>query len=147
MINYVLGFMFDTRGKFVVLIQKNKPLWQKGLFNGVGGKIEPNESAHEAMGREFEEETGVHTCYRNWRKYGKMSGTDWGCDLFYCLADGGELADVRTVTEEVVKIVKVDDVLSGIAPVISNLPWIITMALDDKYGNGTGRIFADVRYQ
>lgn len=57
MTSYVVGFAFF--GKQVLLIEKNRPEWQKGLLNGVGGKIEDGEIPSEAMKREFEEETGA----------------------------------------------------------------------------------------
>lgn len=34
---YTLGFIFDDRWKEVLLIKKNTPLWQAGLYNGIGG--------------------------------------------------------------------------------------------------------------
>ncbi len=41
---YVLGFAFDEDYEWVALIKKNRPQWQAGKLNGVGGKIEPNET-------------------------------------------------------------------------------------------------------
>ena len=43
MITYVTGFLFSSDRDRVVLIEKLSPAWQRGLFNGVGGKIEANE--------------------------------------------------------------------------------------------------------
>lgn len=44
---YVLGFAFtpkDLKGnQKVVLIEKLKPEWQKGKFNGIGGKLEKDD--------------------------------------------------------------------------------------------------------
>ncbi len=37
---YVAGLMFSKDEKYVALVIKNKPDWQKGLLNGIGGKIE-----------------------------------------------------------------------------------------------------------
>lgn len=51
----VVGFLFS--GFRVLLVQKIKPEWQAGLWNGVGGLIEPNETPLDAMRREFLEET------------------------------------------------------------------------------------------
>jgi 8-oxo-dGTP diphosphatase len=56
---YVAGFLFSEDESKVVLIEKNKPDFLKGLFNPVGGKKENNETSLEAMIREFKEETGV----------------------------------------------------------------------------------------
>jgi 8-oxo-dGTP diphosphatase len=55
---YVLGFAFDKSDN-VILVRKQKPKWQKGLLNGVGGKIEIGETSSDAMFREFREETGL----------------------------------------------------------------------------------------
>jgi len=54
---YVLGFMFDRDYAEVALILKNRPAWQAGKWNGIGGKIEGDETPHAAMVREFTEET------------------------------------------------------------------------------------------
>jgi hypothetical protein len=50
---YVVGFLFDGLCQNVTLIKKTHPEWQKGKLNGVGGKIEPNETSTDAMRREF----------------------------------------------------------------------------------------------
>lgn len=59
MIEYVAGFLFSEDLTHVMLIKKEKPDWQKGLYNAVGGKIEKNETALQAINREVLEETGV----------------------------------------------------------------------------------------
>lgn len=61
---YVVGFFF-ARGE-VLLILKNRPEWQKGKLNGVGGKIEDGETPAQAMVREFKEETGRDTVETDW---------------------------------------------------------------------------------
>jgi hypothetical protein len=33
---YVLGFMFDQHDN-VLLVEKSKPAWQAGKYNGIGG--------------------------------------------------------------------------------------------------------------
>jgi len=53
----VVGFITD--GKRVLLINKNRPENQKGLYNGVGGAALENETPLEAMVREAKEETGL----------------------------------------------------------------------------------------
>lgn len=60
----VLGFYFQqavptAKDVRVWLIKKSKPVWQRGLFNGIGGKIEPGETPYQAIRREFEEEAGL----------------------------------------------------------------------------------------
>lgn len=75
--NYVVGIAVDpdrTHGLFVL---KNRPTWQAGFFNGVGGKIEVDESPAEAMVREFFEETKIRTDFTDdedeptWRYVGR----------------------------------------------------------------------------
>ena len=55
----VVGFMFSVLKSSVVLIKKERPKWQEGKLNGVGGKVEKGESPFDAMKREFLEETGL----------------------------------------------------------------------------------------
>jgi len=70
----VVGFMIDQSldiagDGIVLLIRKNKPIWQAGALNGVGGKVEAGEAPVDAMTREFYEEAGVHTHPATWRLY------------------------------------------------------------------------------
>lgn len=59
MIEYVVGFLFSVDRRRIVLIRKNHPEWQAGMFNGPGGKVETDECRVDAMRREFREECGV----------------------------------------------------------------------------------------
>ncbi len=66
---YVAGFMFRRSNSEVALVRKNKPDWQRGKLNGIGGKVEESDCGpHEAMAREFLEETGVATSPAAWSK-------------------------------------------------------------------------------
>ena len=57
LLNYTLCFL--TRGDEVLMLYRNRPPNQ-GLWNGVGGHIEPGESPESACLREVVEETGFH---------------------------------------------------------------------------------------
>jgi 8-oxo-dGTP pyrophosphatase MutT (NUDIX family) len=59
MISYVVGIIFDELIDKVLLIRKNRPDWQVGKLNGVGGKIEQDETPNDAMVRECYEECGL----------------------------------------------------------------------------------------
>jgi 8-oxo-dGTP diphosphatase len=135
---YVLGFCFAPRTELrgtdpdpmanhkVVLIRKNKPDWQRGLLNGVGGKIEPGESPDEAMAREWKEETG--TIVDDWEPFVVMRFP--GATIFVFKRMAHALPDVFTATDEPVSVWVVRDVMrhSGKIP---NLNWLIPMALFD----------------
>ena len=70
----MVGFLFRNSGTEVALVRKLKPEWQRGLLNGIGGKIEPGEDSREAMVREFEEETGARV--DAWRSFAWLRGRD-----------------------------------------------------------------------
>ena len=71
---YVVGFAFDHKLEGVLLCQKNRPEWQAGKLNGLGGKIENGESPIEAMIREFKEEAGLD--HHGWTYVGMRTMKD-----------------------------------------------------------------------
>lgn len=95
---FVLGFAFDLQHR-VALICKERPDWQKGKWNGIGGRIEPTELPHAAMRREFREETGAQTI--QWSHAGTMRGQCWAVYVFKTRGVSAE--DVRTTTDEEVR--------------------------------------------
>lgn len=126
---YVLGFLFMHYNTEVVLIRKNKPEWQKGLLNGVGGKIEPGENPMEAMIREWREETG--TDVTDWHRYVTMDFSGATVYVFKCQMVG--CVEVQSATDEQVGVFSVADVLaSPVTITIPNLKWLIPMALYDS---------------
>lgn len=122
-IEYVVGFLFSPHRKLVVLIKKNKPDWQKGKLNGVGGKVEDNELPHLAMSREFKEETGL--LIPEWRRVVIAANDDVIVHFFRSFDN---VWGVETMTREVVNRYAVDR-LPGIC--IHNLHWLIPLCLDD----------------
>lgn len=94
---YVLGFAF-TPADQVALIQKAKPEWQKGLLNGIGGKVEDDETNIQAMVREFKEETGVEIGPVLWQYRGIMHGPDWRVEVYSCVST--KVAEVKTMEAE-----------------------------------------------
>lgn len=67
-IEYCVGFYFFKGMDKVLLIRKNRPEWQRGLLNGIGGKIEKEETYREGMLREFQEETHMQTSVKDWHE-------------------------------------------------------------------------------
>lgn len=131
--DYVAGFLFGVRLRDVVLIEKQKPDWQKGLWNGVGGKIEEGESPHEAMCREFMEEAGLFI--DSWKRFCVLSG-EWGCVHFF-YATSKDLLGVKTVTNEKVAAFSLD----WMPMTVPNLAWLIPMAVNAANGRDSSSHF------
>lgn len=125
MTRYVCGFYFDHTLQQVVLIWKNKPSWQKGKLNGVGGKIEDGELAEFAMRREFKEETGID--HATWSPLVILSGQDWEVNFFHAVGKPEEFEYAETCEEEEVAKIEVDMVYNF--DHIPNLDWLIPLAL------------------
>jgi len=121
--NYVVGFLFSVSGTFVALIEKQKPEWQKGKLNGIGGKIEEGESQRAAMRREFEEETGAYV--GDWRQFAILNHSG---NTVYCFVATQTDQELKTMTGEKVDWYYVKDIDQQ--PVIGNLKWLIPLALD-----------------
>src|SRR5688572_25949171 len=130
MTEYVLGFLFNWEMDRVVLIRKTKPEWQRGLLNGVGGKIEPGETPVEAMVREFREETSVDTLWSHWIHVARMSGPGATVQVFAAkIADC--IGQVRKTTEEPPVILTAYEATSPhIRGLIPNLRWLIPMSMN-----------------
>lgn len=139
-IRYVAGFMFSRDRAEVALIRKNKPAWQKGLLNGIGGKIEDGESARQAMIREFWEETGSKS-QESFRHFALIHGPTFSVDFFYTV---GDLNELRTMEEEQIERVRLADIHVLRADMIENLPWLISLAIDQW--DDARPAFATVRY-
>ena len=125
---YVTGFLFSPNNSHVVLIKKLAPKWQQGFLNGVGGKIEPNETSDNAMSREFQEETGVMIPAKQWQCYAQIQRpSHYELDVFFAHSD---LAfEARTVESEEVLVVELSCLPTNLIP---NLNWLIPLALDKQ---------------
>ena len=139
MVDYVLGFAFDEEKQNVLLIKKTKPDWQKGFFNGIGGKIEAGETSLEAMIREFKEECDINTDVNDWRTYGTLQCKGFSIVCYKAFINLDRLKEHKTMTEEMVIMFGVDVIRessNNSIPLISNVRWLIEAALDDNDGHG-----------
>ena len=146
MARYVVGFMFSTDMKQVLLIEKKRPDWQRGKLNGIGGKVEDGENFYTAMSREFFEETGLR--FDGWKFFCKLSvppEKGWD-DIYFAAAASGSAEFAMSPTDEKVYMVAVrsleegqtafghsmpDNVREiGIAPCLYNVPWLVRMGID-----------------
>jgi 8-oxo-dGTP diphosphatase len=119
---YVVGFAFAQDQ--VLLIEKKRPSWQAGRLNGVGGHIKDGETPADAMGREFDEETGLITT--GWNHFATLK-SPYFCVYFFYLEDKWEsLRQARTTTDE--RLVWCNPVSVNVYNAIPNLTWLIPMA-------------------
>lgn len=123
---YVCGFYFDSKFQQVVLIWKNKPAWQKGKLNGVGGKIEKEESPITAMRREFHEETGI--LHGEWVDLVVLTGDDWRVYFFCAIGKVNEFEYAESQEEEEVAKIEVGRLHEY--DHIPNLEWLVPMAIN-----------------
>lgn len=129
---YVAGFLFDKSYETVALIVKQKPQWQKGRLNGIGGKLEPNESPRMAMAREFKEETGCTIPVDAWHHFCTLDFEGASVFFFMSTADAETLRSLKTTTDEEVVTVSVRSVLLREFDTIPNIPWLCAMAISLK---------------
>ncbi len=123
--SYVVGFLFDETLRKICLIKKNRPAWQAGRLNGVGGHIENGEEPLVAMQREFEEEAGI--LIPHWFKFGYIFGSTYELHLFIALKPID--CNPRSMTDEEIGWYDIDNLPTNI---ISNLKWIIPLALYEE---------------
>lgn len=116
---YCLGFLFDPSFENVVLIKKNRPEWQAGKLNGVGGKIEEGETPLEAMVREFWEETTV--LLPSWKYVEKLSFESASVHVFAACSQ--LLKDVRSNTDEEVIVSSLHEIDAALA--LPNIPRLL----------------------
>lgn len=128
---YVVGLAFNATGDYVALIKKNKPAWQAGCLNGIGGKIEGRETPMDAMIREFQEEAGVITTRMDWRRFGQMEGPLFVVDMFVARSDD-ICGQAHTCTEETIVVIPLLHTKNF--ECVSNLEWMLWAALDKNNG-------------
>jgi 8-oxo-dGTP diphosphatase len=130
---YVAGFLFREKRTQVALIEKQRPAWQKGKLNGIGGKIEIGETPIEAMIREFKEETGA--AISDWRPFCYLQGASpedpWAVIMFMSEAP----AEIKTMEDEQVGWYPLD--MIDVIDVIPNLKWLIPMAVAEPIATST----------
>lgn len=135
---YVCGFLFHE--DYVLLVKKNRPDWQAGLLNGIGGKVEPEELSMGAMHREFQEETLGRVDPQVWEEFCVEQGRDYRVRFFRATSRerNRPLPPVGNDVGELMGWVEVKSLLAdngksslGVRPrIVGNLYWLLPMAQD-----------------
>ena len=131
---YVVGLLFSEERSAVALIRKNRPAWQAGKWNGIGGKVEKGETPEQAMRREFEEEAGISLPCREWlecwQPFATISGPEktpgevsFRVHYFRCFSSA--ILNLETCTDETVGVFGLD----ALPETMTNVRWVIEMAL------------------
>ncbi len=124
----VVGIAFNESVTRVLLIEKQRPKWQQGYLNGVGGKVEPGETRERAMAREFEEETGIKLEPEDWTHCLTYAGPDFEVTFYRIFLPDEMFDSAKTTTDEVVIPYTLDAVPR--VRTIYNLQWIIPLMMD-----------------
>lgn len=125
--DYVAGFMFSNDKRSVALVEKLKPEFQRGKLNGIGGKIEPNESPDDAMTREFQEETGV--LHFTWEHFATVNNPNGLWKVYFYKTYDDAVFRCKTTEAEEIKILPMN-VLGGYK-LMPNLMFLLHLALAD----------------
>lgn len=107
---YVCGFLFFRQAGLnqipifatendwkVLLILKDRPVWQAGKYNGIGGKIELGEKPIDAMIRECYEECGLRI--DGWKQFATME-VDNGAKIHFYKAFADTVPQWQQKTSE-----------------------------------------------
>lgn len=124
--NYcAVGFMFDEKCEKVALILKNRPDWQAGKFNGIGGHCLSGERYSQCVKREFYEETGV--LYDDWLHIVTLEYPNASKVSFFRAATD-DVFNVCSKTDELVFLFDVKGI--DYSRCVFNLNWLIPLCLD-----------------
>lgn len=121
---YTVTFLFSPEFELVWLITKQKPEWQKGCLNGIGGKIEEGETPSYSAVRELKEESGITVYENELTEIGQMIGTNNDGSEFQVFIFAGTTTEVLKSQEiEEVDLYRVCDITS--MKTIENVPMLI----------------------
>ena len=131
--DYVLGFMFNYSFDHIVLIRKNKPAWQAGKFNGLGGKKEKQDDTFlHAMVREFYEEAKIETDIASWYNFANLDGPDFHVACYWTVAGENIISKCfRSFEEGLISNYNLKYILSpeNFGEMVPNVPFLITLAI------------------
>lgn len=122
---YVLGFIFSTDLKRVALLRKDRPEWQAGKLNGIGGKLEKDELPLDGMVRECQEETGLFISEDNWNYFAVFDGEHHQVHCFKTIYN--TIEDLVCPESENIEYISLDNLHNE--NLMDNVKYLIPMAL------------------
>lgn len=102
-----------TNNKEILLLKKNNPDWQKGLYNGIGGKVELNTTPLETIIKKCQEELGVNIS--NWIELDSEISSS-GIEIVYFLTtlNEGEIKKLQSQTDERAELFSINNLPTNI---------------------------------
>ena len=98
---YTLGFGYRQSDRTVLLIEKQKPVDQFGLLNGVGGKLETSDRNEvECLVREYFEETNISTTADDWHLINVKMGNDFIIHVYAGILSEEKCSQIKQTTVE-----------------------------------------------
>lgn len=125
--NYVCGFMKDSSDR-IALVRKNKPTWQAGRLNGIGGGVEEGERPEHAMRREWREETSGLS--PDWSFFAELRFDDCAVHFFKANVDRLPALPSHNDIGEKIEVWDMSIVVRSTV-IIPNLKWLIPLAFED----------------
>lgn len=127
---YVVGIITDKER--VLLLKKNNPDWQKGLYNGVGGKVELEETPLEAIIKQCNKEVGLNVI--NWSEI-ETNILNNGIELtyFFAILEKEEIEKAQSLQGERVELFSIDNLPKNVLKDIKE--HIDKLFLELKKGN------------
>ena len=107
----VVGIITDN--KEILLLKKNNPDWQKGLYNGIGGKVELNTTPLETIIKKCQEELGANIS--NWIELDSEISSS-GIEIVYFLTtlNEGEIKKLQSQTDERAELFSINNLPTNI---------------------------------
>ena len=120
---YVMGLIFDTTDR-ILLIKKKRPNHQVGKWNGLGGKVEDNETITRAMTRETKEEADLDIPESSWTLMYSGSQSSGSLFVFITYISPEVMDSAKQMTDEIISVFSIDELplncMEDIYPYISS---------------------------
>ena len=100
---YVMGLIFDTTDR-ILLIKKKRPSHQVGKWNGLGGKVEDNETITRAMTRETKEEADLDIPESSWTLMYSGSQPSGSLFVFITYISPEIMDSAKQMTDEIISV-------------------------------------------